>query len=120
MWPLPPYTRGWMLILPPGHADAVRRGPAMRPREKWMIGGVVAVVAALAVALIISFASGTKKSGHGCISVALAYSTGGAQIDRCGDAARALCAGVGHPGGLTGQPARSVATECRKAGLPVG
>jgi hypothetical protein len=109
-----------MLILPPGHAESVRRGPAMRPREKWMIGGVVAVVAVLAVALIVSFASGTKKSGHGCISVGLAYSTGGAQIDRCGDAAKALCAGVGKPGGLTGLPARGVAAECRKAGLPVG
>ncbi len=92
----------------------------MRRREKWMIGGVAAVIAVLVVALIVSFASGTKKSGRGCISVALAYSTGGAQIDRCGDAARALCAGVGKPGGLTGLPARGVATECRKAGLPVG
>ena len=92
----------------------------MRPREKWMIAGVVAALAVLAVALIISFASGSRKSGHGCISVALAYSTGGAQIDRCGDAARALCAGVDKPGGLTGLPARGVAAECRKAGLPVG
>jgi hypothetical protein len=115
-----PYTGGSMLILPPGHADAVRQGPGIRSREKWMIGGVVGIVAALAVALVISFASGTKHSGHGCISVALAYSTGGAQIDRCGAAARALCAGVGHPGGLSGQPARNVAAECRKAGLPVG
>ena len=109
-----------MLILPTGHADAVRPGPAMRPREKWMIGGVVALLAALAVALVISFASSGGKSGHGCISVSLAYSTGGAQIDRCGGAARAVCAGVGRPGGLTGQPARSVVAECRKAGLPVG
>jgi hypothetical protein len=92
----------------------------MRPREKWMIGGVVAVVAVLAVALVVSFAAGTKSSGHGCISVGLAYSTGGAQIDRCGDAAKALCAGVGRPGGITGLPARGVAAECRKAGLPVG
>jgi hypothetical protein len=109
-----------MLILPPGHADTVGARPAMRPREKWMIGGVVAIVALLAVALVVSFATGSKKSGHGCISVALAYSTGGAQIDRCGDAAKALCAGVGQPGGLTGLPARAVAAECRRAGLPVG
>ncbi len=109
-----------MLILPPGHAEAVRRGPRMRPREKWMIGGVVAVLTALAVALIISFASPSRQSGHGCISVGLAYSTGGAQIDRCGDAAKALCAAVNRPGGLNGLPARGVAAECRKAGLPVG
>ncbi|HWD75275.1 MAG TPA: hypothetical protein VG371_09055 [Solirubrobacteraceae bacterium] len=109
-----------MLILPPGHAETVRRRTAIRPREKWMIGGVAAALVVLAVALVISFASSTKPSGHGCISVALAYSTGGAQIDRCGAAARALCAGVGVPGGVTGLPARSVAEACRKAGLPVG
>jgi hypothetical protein len=108
-----------MLILPPGHADAVRRRP-IRPREKWMIGGVGAAVAALIVALVIALATGTKKPGHGCISVALAYSTGGAQIARCGASAKALCAGVGVPGGLTGLPARSVAEACRKAGLRVG
>jgi hypothetical protein len=109
-----------MLILPPGHAETVHRRPAIRPREKWMIGGVVAVLAVLVVALVISFAASTKKSGHGCISVALAYSTGGAQIDRCGASAKALCASVGVPGGVTGLPARSVADACRKAGLPVG
>lgn len=118
--PFKPYTRGCMLVNGPAPADPGRRGPAMRTREKWMIGGVVALVAVLAAALVISFASGSKKSGHGCISVALAYSTGGAQIDKCGGAARALCAGVGVPGGLTGLPARGVAAECRKAGLPVG
>jgi hypothetical protein len=107
-----------MLILPPGHADAVRR--TVRPREKWMIGGVAVAVAVLVVALVISFAAGTKKPGHGCVSVALAYSTGGAQIDRCGASAKALCAGVGVPGGLTGLPARRVAEACRKAGLRVG
>ena len=85
-----------------------------------MIGGVGAVVAVLVVALVISFATGSKKSGHGCISVALAYSTGGAQIDRCGASAQALCAGVGRPGGVTGLPARGVADACRKAGLRVG
>ncbi|HWE08374.1 MAG TPA: hypothetical protein VG325_03410 [Solirubrobacteraceae bacterium] len=109
-----------MLILPPGHAETVRRRPAIRPREKWMIGGVAAAVAVLAVALVISFATSTTKSGRGCISVALAYSTGGAQIDRCGAAARALCASVGVPGGITGLPAHGVAAACRQAGLRVG
>jgi hypothetical protein len=92
----------------------------MRPREKWMIRGVSVVIAVLVVALVVSLAAGTKKSGHGCISIALAYSTGGAQIDRCGASAQALCAGVGQTGGVTGLPARRVADACRKAGLRVG
>lgn len=110
-----------MLILPPGHAQAVRQRRAMRPREKWLLGGVGAMVAALVIVLVIAFATGgAKQSGHGCISVALAYSTGGDQIYRCGAAARQMCAGVDQPGGITGLPARSVAAECRKAGLRVG
>jgi len=110
-----------MLILPPGHAQAVSQRRALRPREKWLLGGVGAVVAVLAVVLVVAFASGgTKSSGHGCISVALAYSTGGDQIYRCGASARTMCAGVDQPGGITGATADRVADACRKAGLPVG
>ncbi len=109
-----------MLILPPGHAQAVRESRPVRPREKLMIGGVGAVVAMLAIALVISFATAGHKSGHGCISVGLAYSTGGAQIYRCGASARAMCATVNQPGGSTGTTARALSTECRKAGLPIG
>ncbi len=86
-----------------------------------MVGGVAALLAALAVVLVISLSTPDRRSGHGCISVGLAYSTGGAQIYRCGASARAMCAAVtGGAGGATGASARSLTTECRKAGLPVG
>jgi hypothetical protein len=85
-----------------------------------MIGGVLGVVALLAIALVVSLASSGHKSGHGCISISLAYSTGGTQTYRCGASARELCAGVGKPGGTVGVAARALTTECRKAGLPVG
>jgi hypothetical protein len=109
-----------MLILPPGHAEAVQRQRAFRGRERWMIGGVLGVLGAIVVVLVISIATTGQKSGHGCIAVGLAYSTGGAQIHRCGASARALCASVGQPGGTSGGAARSLTIECRKAGLPVG
>jgi hypothetical protein len=109
-----------MLILPQGHAQAVEQRRSVTPRERWMIAGVVGLVAGIVVALVISFATAGHKSGHGCISVGLAYSTGGAQVYRCGDAARQLCATVNQPGGTTGGAARSLTLECRKAGLPVG
>jgi len=107
-----------MLILPPGHAQTVKQGRSLRARERWMIGGVLGVLAALAVVLIVSIGSTTKASGHGCVSVNLAYSTGGQHIYRCGAGARALCDGVGRVGGITGKPAEVVARECRKAGIP--
>lgn len=85
-----------------------------------MIRAVLAAVGLLAVVLVISLATGETKSGHGCVSVELAYSTGGDHITRCGRAARSLCQGVGHAEGITGVPARTVAAACRRAGLPVG
>src|ERR1700753_4010256 len=109
-----------MMILPPGHAEEVRRRKEFAPRERWLIRGVLAVVAALAVVLVISLATGETTSKHGCVSVSLAYSTGGDHITRCGEGAKSLCQGVGQSGGITGAPAQSVAAACRKAGLPVG
>jgi hypothetical protein len=109
-----------MLILPPGHAQAVRQRRPVRPHEKWMVGGVLAALAALVVVLAISLGTADKPSGHGCVSVSLAYSTGGDHIYRCGDAARSLCAGVGRTGGITGEAGKTVAVACRKAGLPIG
>ncbi len=109
-----------MLILPPGHARAMGEPPTIRPREKVMIGGVLAVVATLAVVLIISLTSAERQSGHGCISVGLAYSTGGDKLYRCGATARSMCAGANTSNGIRGAGARAVSAECRKAGLPVG
>ncbi len=84
-----------------------------------MIGGVLGLLAIIVVGVVISLTTATKHSGHGCIAVNLAYSTGGSQIYRCGAGARALCDGVGHVG-LTGKPGQTVAVACRRAGLPVG
>ncbi len=92
----------------------------LRRREKVLLGGVAGLLAALAVALVISFASSGHKSGHGCISVSLAYSVGGTQIYRCGASAREMCADVNQPGGSVGATARALTAACRKAGLPVG
>jgi hypothetical protein len=109
-----------MLIMPPGHAQTVRQPRTIRSREKVMISGVLAIVAALAVFLVISLSTAERQSGHGCISVGLAYSTGGDKIFNCGAKARALCAGVGTSRGIRGASGQAVATECRKAGLKVG
>lgn len=85
-----------------------------------MFGGVLGLLAVVAVALVISLATAGPKSGHGCVSVSLAYSTGGTQLYRCGASARSLCASVDAPGGTSGAAARALIPECRKAGLPVG
>jgi hypothetical protein len=107
------------MILPPGHAQQIGKPYPLRRREKAMIGGVLAAVLVIAVVLVISVATAGKKSGHGCVSVSLGYSIGGATFHSCGQAARHFCAGA-HKPGLTGAAGDAVARECRKAGLAVG
>ena len=85
-----------------------------------MLGGVLGLLAALAVVLVISLSIAGPRSGKGCINVGLSYATGGQQVSRCGAGARAFCSNAGGPGGITGVTGRTVATACRKAGLPVG
>jgi hypothetical protein len=85
-----------------------------------MIGGVLGVVAALAVVLVISFLSAGPSSGHGCIYATIPGSVGAQQVHECGANARATCQSVNTPGAYTAQAAQTLAAQCRKAGLPVG
>ena len=115
--PMPaPYTRG-VLILPPGDAETMRLRP-LSARERRLIAGVLALVAALVVGLVISFSSGDKSSAHGCIYLTVPAATGAEQIDSCGAQARSICTSTAKPGAFAPAAARSIAAECRKAGVP--
>ncbi len=85
-----------------------------------MVGGVLGVVAALAVVLVISFVSAGPRSGHGCIYANIPGAVGAQQVHECGATARHTCQSVNAPGAYTRQAAHTLAVECRKAGLPVG
>jgi hypothetical protein len=109
-----------VLILPPGHADAIAGRRSLSSREKWMISGVLAAVVVLAIVLVISFSSGGPSSKSGCIYATIPADTGAQQINECGAQARDTCQTVNTSGTFTQQAAAVVAAECRKAGLPVG
>ena len=102
----------------------MRRTMATRPRlsgrERWMLGGVLGAVAALALALVVSLGTSGQSSGHGCIYVTIPAATGAQELNHCGATARALCASALQPGAFTSQAAHVLAVACRKAGLPVG
>jgi hypothetical protein len=108
-----------MLILPPGHWQAVAARQRLRTRDKWIIASVLGLVAAGVVALVISFASSGRTSGNGCVDVTSQYVTGGTELYRCGPGARSLCNSVGVGGGYGAALSLAIARECRKAGLPV-
>ena len=109
-----------MLILPPGHADSIAAHRRLSRRERWMVGGVLGEVVALALVLVISLSSGGPTSARGCIYATIPAPTGAQQISQCGAAARETCAAAHAPGAFTVQAARTVSAACRQAGLPVG
>ena len=109
-----------MLILPPGHTQAVAAARRLSRREQWMLGGVLATVAVVALVVIISLATAGPSSSRGCIYVTVPGPVGAEEINQCGSQARSTCASVRVPGAFTPAAAASVAAECRKARLPAG
>jgi hypothetical protein len=110
-----------VLILPPGHAEQQVR--ALRPlagRERRLMQIMGVITAALTVVVVIALVTGGHSTSRGCVNVNFPYSTGGSNFYGCGARARGLCASVGLPGTFTGPVVNTVATECRKAGFPVG
>ena len=107
-----------MLILPPGHAETLGARGRLSVRERRILSAVLAVTAALIVAVVISLFTASQTSRHGCIYVTIPAATGAAQINECGEQARATCLSTSTPGAFAPQAAHSIAAECRKAGLP--
>jgi len=85
-----------------------------------MIGGVLAAVAAILVAVVIALATSGQTSSDGCIYATVPAATGAQEISQCGGAAASTCSSVRTPGAYTQQAAREIAVQCRKAGLAVG
>lgn len=85
-----------------------------------MAGGVLGAVVVLALVLVISFSSGGPSSKRGCIYATIPGDVGAQQINQCGAQARGTCQSLYAPGAFTKQAAAVLASECRKAGLPVG
>jgi hypothetical protein len=105
--------------LPTGHWEHTAGPRRLRRRERWLIGGVLGLIAIIVVAVVIAFASHQRKSHEGCIDVSAATAIGGSELYRCGTAARQLCT---SPRGKSSENVafrQQLADACRKAGLPV-
>ena len=109
-----------MLILPPGHGQAIGQPRRLTHREKWIVRGAAAAAAVAVIALVVALAiGGGPKSSNGCIYATIPGPVGAQQIHECGAQARNTCATAFQPGAYTQGAANVVAAECRKAGLPV-
>jgi hypothetical protein len=109
-----------VLILPPGHAQAVSAPHTFTTREKWILGSVLGTVAALALVVVIALASSGQKSTRTCIHVTAPSFIGAEQVSGCGAEARAICRAAADQGKYNQALAQAIAGECRKVGIPVG
>jgi hypothetical protein len=108
------------MIMPPGHAATAGSPWRFSKREKWVVVVMSGLLAALAIAVVISLSTSGHKSGHGCVDVAVAYSTGGSEIYRCGDAAKRRLHGPDGPAGRSAVPEGGAAGRGVGAGLAAG
>jgi hypothetical protein len=103
--------------LPLGHYTQITAPRTRtRGRERLIVGGGLAIIAAIAVAVVISFTSLQRQSRHGCIDVSAATVIGGSDLYRCGQTARGLC--VQGRSRSTLSFSRALDAACRRAGLP--
>ena len=90
-------------------------------RERRIVAGMAAVLIALVVVIVVSVAGGNAGTpAKGCLQVQFASSMGVQDLDKCGAAARDVCAAVGTPGGLSGRAEPQLVAQCRRNGYPVG
>jgi hypothetical protein len=108
------------MVMPLGHGRSLRTQRRLARREKRSLGLVAALVAIFALAVVVAVITAGHSSGHGCIDVQIPSATGGSETFKCGAQARAMCRLVGARDGFRGTAGGAIATECRKAGLPVG
>ena len=92
----------------------------MTTREKWILRSVLGCLAALTIAVVIAVASSEQKSTRSCINVTAPSFIGAEKVSGCGAQAREICRASAQQGAYNQALARTIASECRKVGLPVG
>jgi len=105
----------------PASPDALATSGGLRqrpPRAKLMLVIGSLLSAALVAVVIFSFTTRQKQSGNGCIDFDYITMIGGAEMYKCGQDARNLCASPvpandSDPGFYV-----DLHAACRKAGLP--
>jgi hypothetical protein len=108
-----------VLILPPDHQRQTRPLRRLSVRERWLVRIMAALTGALVIAVVVSIATSGQSSGNGCVHATFPGPVGAEQVNQCGAGARSLCATLNSAGGYGPEALRTIASECRKAGLPV-
>ena len=110
------------MVYSPGHfqrvADTGRRRRSRTERLSVRLFGLVILVVLGLV--VFSLTTHQKKSGNGCVDFTYTTMIGGAEMYKCGAAARQVCATPPSKKSVDGDFQTELYAACRKAGIPVG
>ena len=112
------------MVYAPGHFQQVSAQPARDPHRSRRERIVVRAMALLTIAVIgvtvFSLTSHQRRTGGGCIDFNYSTMIGGAEMYRCGGAARTLCATPAAGRSLDTDFQAELYAACRRARLPTG
>jgi hypothetical protein len=94
-----------------GHAQRISK-PLTR-LQRWLVGGVLVVIAGVS-AWAITQAASAPTSSNGCINLVVPGSMGGGIVSHCGAAARSWCASEYRQ---SDRVAALAVAQCRRAGI---
>jgi hypothetical protein len=105
--------------LPPDHQRQTLPLRRLSARERLLVRVMAAVSIVVVVAVVVSIATSGPSSGGGCVHAVFPGPVGAEQVNQCGAGARSTCATLNSASGYGPEARRTIAAECRKAGLPV-
>jgi hypothetical protein len=106
------------MVYAPGHFQEVAQ-PRRRSRTERISVRVFALVTLMVLALVVySLTTHQRKSANGCIDFNYTTMIGGAEMSKCGAAARRLCSTPPTAKSIDGDFQTELYAACRKAGIP--
>jgi hypothetical protein len=89
-------------------------------RERWLVRVMAGVTAVIVIGVVIALVAGGQSSSDGCVHATFPGPVGAEQVNQCGSGARSLCTTLRSSGQYGPEAVRTIAAECRRAGLAVG
>ena len=106
------------MVFPPGHFQhRMQRQPRRRLERVSVRLSALTILVVLGLA-VFSLTTHQKQSGNGCIDFNYTTMIGGAEMSKCGSAARTLCATPRSRASVDGDFQTALYAACRKAGIP--
>ncbi|HUY58781.1 MAG TPA: hypothetical protein VMV16_03650 [Solirubrobacteraceae bacterium] len=107
------------MVFAPGHYQEITQPRPRRRLERIAIRLIALTIVILLGLVVFSLTTHQKQSGNGCVDFNYTTMIGGAEMYKCGGAAKTLCATPrGSRASIDSDFETALYPACRKAGIP--